>query len=125
MVSILFGHQLPLYAAYSHFRLSPSAGSRITMAYWICFTLSRSAAIFVSTRVPARRTIYLYLALYLVPCTWVVCRGEMLTYEELLACAVVIAIGGGPLLSTGIMIYEEFVVITEQVLCVYIPIGIL
>ncbi len=60
-------------------------------------------------RIPARRSIYLYLSLASLPCWYIILRGASLTLPELRACLFLSGFGMGPLYATSLLILEDLV----------------
>ncbi len=113
--SWLVGQQIPLYAANSHLRLSRADGASLNLLYRICFVAARILGVLLSLKMRATKTIYLFLALYALPCIFILWRQTDLTLSELEASVAVLGVGSGPLHSTTLLIFEDIMPLTARI----------
>ena len=112
----VIGNLLPLYAAKSGLGLSRVQGSTLATVFWTCFMTARAVAVFSSLKIPASKSIYVYLMMYMCPCLFVIWKQADLTYEQLLASIAILATGAGPLDSAAYLIYDSHVELTPRVI---------
>ncbi len=108
----VIGNLLPLYAAKSGLGLSRVQGSTLATVFWTCFMTARAVAVFSSLKIPASKSIYVYLMMYMCPCLFVIWKQADLTYEQLLASVAILATGAGPLESAAYLIYDSHMELT-------------
>ena len=110
----VFGQQVPLYAAYSHLHLSSAEGSKLSFIYFVASVANKTLAIAFSTKMPATKTVFVFLALYVTSCAFVLLQGTSLTLTELKVCVVVTGFGYGPLYSSTLVVFESLTPLTPR-----------
>ncbi len=86
--------------------LDTSQGAILTSIYWSGFALSRLAAIFTSTRLPADLTIHVDFLMVLVPAMTLLGLNDP-SYLALKVSVATMGFGVGPIYSTLLLIYEK------------------
>ncbi len=112
----VIGKLLPLYAAKSGLGLSRVQGSTLATVFWTFFLSARVAAVIASLKIPASKSIYVYLMMYMCPCLFVIWKQADLTYKQLLASVAIFATGAGPLESAAYFIYSSHLELTPRVI---------
>ena len=112
--SFVIGQQLPIYASESHLKLSTSQGASLTMIFWISYACGRLISTLVATKVSAARSIYIYIMIAVCPCFFILFRQENLTYTELLACLVLLGMGGGPIFPISMAFCDHYMHVTQR-----------